>query len=115
VRVKKTALSSCRPTGRRAPHPADRASAPLALAALESRARQGEIIVRYEEETWGWRCALPRRGWWRRAQRSRRPTRPLSPSHIKRAEARNRQTWPPDRPWSRLTSGVWLSVIGAVQ
>jgi transposase len=54
-------------------------------------------------------------GWWRRAQRPRLPTRPLSPSHIKREESRKRQAWLQYRSWSRVTSGVLLSVIGAVQ
>jgi hypothetical protein len=54
-------------------------------------------------------------GWWRRAQRARLPTRPLSPSHIKREEAHKRQAWTQYRAWSRITSGVLLSVMGAVQ
>jgi hypothetical protein len=115
VSVKKNALSYCRPTGRLDPNPADLAYAHLELAALEYRARQGEIILLYEDETWVWRFALPRLGWWRRAQRYRLPTRPLSPSQIKREEARKRQTWTQYRTWSRITSGVLLSVIGAVQ
>ena len=56
-----------------------------------------------------------RAGWWRRAQRVRLPTRPLSRSQIKRAEALKRQTWVRYRSWSRITSGVLLSVLGAVQ
>jgi hypothetical protein len=54
-------------------------------------------------------------GWWRRAQRYRLPTRPLSHTQIKRDEALKRQAWVQYRAWSRLTSGVLLSVIGAVQ
>jgi hypothetical protein len=69
----------------------------------------------YEDETILWRFALPRAGWWRTAQRSRLPTRPLSQSQIKREEALKRQTWLRYRSWSRITSGVLLSVIGAVQ
>jgi DDE superfamily endonuclease len=113
--VKNNALSYCRPTGRRDPNPADLAFAHLELAALEYRARQGEIILLYEDETIVWRFALPRRGWWRRAQRYRLSTRPLSPSHIKREEALKRQAWKGYRTWSRSTSGVVLNVIGAVQ
>jgi hypothetical protein len=113
--VKKNTLSYCRPTGRLDPSPADLAYGSLALAALESRARQGEIIVLYEDETILWRFALPRAGWWRRAQRYRLPTRPLSQSHIKREESLKRQTWLQYRSWRRITSGVLLSVIGAVQ
>ena len=60
---------------------------PTACRALEYRARRGEIILLYEDETILWCFALPRLGWWRRAQRYRLPTRPLSPSQIKRAEA----------------------------
>lgn len=41
--------------------------------------------------------------------------RPLSQSQIKRAEALKRQAWVQYRSWSRITSGVLLSVIGAVQ
>jgi hypothetical protein len=69
----------------------------------------------YEDETILWRLALPRAGWWRTAQRARVHTRPLSPSHIKRDESLKRQAWLPYRAWSRITSGVLLSVIGAVQ
>ena len=69
----------------------------------------------YADETILWRFALPRAGWWRKAQRARLPTRPLSQSQIKRAESLKRQAWLPYRSWSRITSGVVLSVIGAVQ
>jgi hypothetical protein len=69
----------------------------------------------YQDETVLWRCALPRRGWWRRRQRSRLPTRPVSQGHINAQERLKRQSWQQDRSWSRLTSGVWLDGIGAVQ
>ena len=69
----------------------------------------------YEDETILWRFALPRLGWWRRAQRYRLPTRPLSQSHMRREESLKRQTWVRYRSWSRVTSGVFLSVLGAVQ
>ena len=69
----------------------------------------------YEDETILWRFALPRLGWWRRAQRARLPTRPLSQSQSKREESLKRQAWVRSRSWSRITSGVLLSVIGAVQ
>jgi transposase len=69
----------------------------------------------YEDETVLWRFALPRLGWWRRAQRARLPIRPLSQNHIKREESLKRQAWLQHRSWSRITSGVLLSVIGAVQ
>ena len=95
--------------------PADLASASLDLAALEYQARHGKIILLYEDETILWRFALPRAGWWRKAQRARLPTRPLSQSQIKRDESLKRQTWLQYRSWSRITSGVLLSVIGAVQ
>lgn len=113
--VKKNALSYCRPTGRLEPDPADLDFARLDLAALEDRAHRGEIILLYEDETVLWRFALPRRGWWRRAQRYRLPTRPLSPSQIKREETLKRQAWKQYRSWSRITNGVLLNVIGAVQ
>ena len=113
--LKKNPLSYCRPTGRLNPAPADLAYGSLELAALEYRARRGEIILLYEEETIVWRFALPRLGWWRRAQRSRLPTRPLSQGQIKQQESGKRQTWLQYRAWSRITSGVLLSVIGAVQ
>jgi len=71
--------------------------------------------VLYEDETILWRFALPRAGWWRTAQRARLATRPLSPSQIKRDEALKRQAWLHYHAWSRITSGVLLSVIGAVQ
>ena len=69
----------------------------------------------YEDETIVWRFALPRLGWWRRAQRYRLPTRPLSQGQIKQQESHKRQTWGQYRSWSRITRGVLLSVIGAVQ
>ena len=112
--MKKKAVSYSRPTGRLAPHPAERAWASLALAARESRARRGALIVLYEDATSLWRFAWPRAGWWRKAQRSRLPTRPLSQSHINSEESRQRQAWGRYRSWSRLASGVLLSVIGAV-
>ena len=62
-----------------------------------------------------WRFALPRLGWWRRAQRYRLPTRPLSQGQITQQESHTRQTWVQYRSWSRITRGVLLSVIGAVQ
>ena len=113
--LKKNTLSYCRPTGRLNPTPADLAYGSLALAALEYRARRGEIILLYEDETILWRFALSRLGWWRRAQRYRLPTRPLSQGQIKQQESHKRQTWVQYRSWSRITSGVLLSVIGAVQ
>jgi len=71
--------------------------------------------VLYADETVLWRFALPRAGWWRTAQRARLPLRPLSPSQLKREESRKRHAWGQYRSWSRVPSGVWLSVIGAVQ
>ncbi len=68
-----------------------------------------------EDETILWRFALPRAGWWRKAQRCRLPTRPLRQSQIKRDESLKRQAWLQYRTWNRMTSGVLLSVIGAVQ
>jgi len=113
--VKKKDISYSRPTGRLNPHPADLAYASLELAALEYRARRGEIILLYEDETIVWRFALPRAGWWRKTQRTRLPLRPLSQSQIKREESLKRQAWLRYRRWSRMASGVLLSVIGAVQ
>jgi hypothetical protein len=71
--------------------------------------------VLYEGETIVWRFALPRAGWWRKAQRARLLTRPLSQTQIKREESLTRQAWVRSRSWSRVTRGVLLSVIGAVQ
>jgi hypothetical protein len=113
--VKNNTVTYCRPTGRLAPTPADLASGSVDLAALEYRARRGEIIVLYEEETILWRFALPRVGWGRKAPRARLLTRPLSQSQIKRDASLKRQAWLQYRSWSRITSGVWLSVMGAVQ
>src|ERR687883_1243912 len=73
------------------------------------------IILLYEDATVLWRFALPRAGWWHKAQRARLPTRPLSQSQIKRDESLKRQAWVRYRSWSRITSGVLLSVLGAVQ
>ena len=112
---RKKDISYSRPTRRLAPDPAELAWASLELAALEYRARRGEIILLYEDETVLWRFALPRAGWWRKAQRTRLPIRPLSQSQIKHEESLKRQAWMQYRSWSRITSGVLLSVIGAVQ
>src|SRR5919109_2869116 len=112
---RKKDVSYSRPTGQLAPAPAELAWASLELAALEYRARRGEIVLLYEDETIVWRFALPRLGWWRRTQRYRLPTRPLNQGQIKQEESRKRQTWGQSRAWSRITSGVLLSVIGAVQ
>jgi transposase len=71
--------------------------------------------VLYADETILWRFALPRAGWWRTAQRVRLPTRPLSQSQITREEALKRQAWLRYHSWSRITGGVLLSVLGAVQ
>ena len=76
--LKKNTLSYCRPLDGSIPRKADLAYGSLELAALEYRARRGEIILLYEDETIVCRFALPRLGWWRRAQRYRLPTRPLS-------------------------------------
>jgi hypothetical protein len=108
-------VSFYRPTGRLAPTPADLASGSRALAALEYQARRGEILVLSADETILWRCAVPRAGWWRPAQRARLATRPLSHSQSKREESLTRQAWVRSRSWSRLTSGVLLRVLGAVQ
>ena len=108
-------MSFYRPTGRLAPNLAALAYASVALAALEYQARRGEIILLYADETILWRFALPRLGWWRRTSRARLPTRPLSRSQIKREEALKRHTWGRSRSWGRITSGVLLNVIGAVQ
>ncbi len=69
----------------------------------------------YEDETILWRFALPRAGWWRTAPRARLLTRPLSHSQINREESLKRPAWVRSRSWSRITSGVFLRVIGAVQ
>ena len=108
-------MSFYRPTGRLEPAPADLAYGSLELAALEYQGRRGEIILLYEDETILWRFALLRAGWWRTAQRARIPTRPLSQSQINRDESLKRQAWRRYRSWSRITSGVLLSVLGAVQ
>jgi hypothetical protein len=108
-------LSCYRPTGRLEPAPADLAYGSLALAALAYHARHGEIIVLDEDETILGRFALPRAGWWRKAQRARLSTPPLSQSQSTREESLKRQAWVRYRSWSRVTSGVLLSVLGAVQ
>jgi transposase len=69
----------------------------------------------YADETILWRFALPRAGWWRKTPRVRLPIRPLSQSQIKREESLKRHAWLQYRAWRRITSGVLLSVIGAVQ
>jgi len=68
-----------------------------------------------EDETILWRFALLRAGWWRTAQRARLSTRPLNQTQSNREEALKRQAWRGERSWSRVTSGVLRSVLGAVQ
>ena len=87
----------------------------LDLAILHEQAHRREIILLYEDETVVWRFALPRRGWWRRGQRYRLPLRPLSAGQIKHQEALKRQVWKTYRTWSRISSGVLMHVIGALQ
>src|SRR5207245_8457708 len=99
--LEKNTVSYCRPTGRLDPAPADLAYGSLELAALEYRARRGDIILLYEDETILWRFALPRLGWWRRAQRPRLPIRPLSQSQIQRDESLKPQAGERDRSWRR--------------
>ena len=72
-------------------------------------------MLRYADATSLWRFAVPRAGWWRTAQRARLSTHPLSQSQIKREESLKRQAWVRYRSWNRVTSGVLLSVLGAVQ
>ena len=62
-----------------------------------------------------WRFALPRAGWWRKDQRYRLPLRPLSRHQINHQERLKRQAWKTHRSWSRIRTGVLLSVVGAVQ
>jgi transposase len=108
-------LSFYRPTGRLAPDPAALAYASVERAALEYQARRGEIILLYADETLVGRFGLPRAGWWRKAPRARLPLHPLSRSQIRREESLKRHAWERYRSGSRVTSGVLLSVIGAVQ
>ena len=108
-------MSYCRPSGRLEPDPTELVLAHLDLSLLHERARLGEIILLYEDETVLWRFALPRRGWWRRGRRYRLPLRPLSPSQIKRQKALKRQAWTTYRSWNRISSGLLLHVLGAVQ
>src|SRR5205823_15057685 len=103
----KKARRSDRPTGRRAP-------APAARAALAYLARWGARIVREPDAPSLGRVARPRAGWWRRAQRARLPLCPLRQRQRKREASLQRQAWGPSCAWSRLTSGVWLRVLGAV-
>src|SRR5262249_10773001 len=101
---------------RTTPGPGARAYTSVDLAALEYQARRGEFILRYADETILWHFALPRAGWWRRhAQRYLLPTRPLAGGQIKHEEALKRDAWRRYRSWNRITSGVLLSIIGAVQ
>jgi len=109
-------VSFYRPTGLLTPAPAALAYASVELAALEYQARRGELIWLYADETILWRFALPRAGWWhRQAQRSRLSTRPLTQRQLKREEPLKRDTWHRSHAWNRITSGVLLSIIGAVQ
>jgi hypothetical protein len=108
-------LSSRRPTGRLDPDPTALVLARHDLAILHEQAHRREIILLYEDEPVVWRFALPRRGWWRRGQRYRLPLRPLRAGPIKHQEALKRQTWKTYRPWSRISRGVLMQVIGAVQ
>jgi hypothetical protein len=57
----------------------------------QDRAHQGEIIVLSEDELMLCRLALPRAGWWRKAQRYRPPTRLLTQSQITAMRAAHAQ------------------------
>ena len=96
------------------PTPTALASASIELAALEYQARQGEIILLYEDETILWRFALPRAGWWRTAQRARLSTRPMSQSQSTRDEACKRHAWVALAPGAGSPAGC-CSVYWAVQ
>jgi hypothetical protein len=114
--LKKHAVRFYRPTGLLTPNPAALAYASIDLAALAYQARRGARILLYADETILWRFALPRAGWGhRQAPRYRLPTRPLRQRQSKREEALKREAWRRYRSWSRITSGVLLRRIGAVQ
>lgn len=113
--LKKKAIRYCRPTGRLAPNPAELAYGRLEVAALEYRAQRGELILLYADETVLWRLALPRAGWWHQTTRYRLPLRPLTRSQINRAEASKRHAWQQQQAWARITDGVLLTLMGAVQ
>jgi transposase len=115
LRIKKNTIRYCRPTGRLEPKLADLAYGRLELAALEYRAQRGEIILLYEDETVLWRFALPRAGWWHQPTRYRLPLRPLTRSQINHAEACKRHAWHQYHTWDRITDGVLLTLMGAVQ
>jgi hypothetical protein len=112
---KKNHVSSYRPTGRLEPAPAELADGSLELAARADQARRGAILGLSADDTLLWRCALPRAGWGRTAPRARLLTPPLRHSQSTRQERLTRQAWVRSRSWSRLTSGVFLRVLGAVQ
>ncbi len=97
------------------PDPDELACARDELAELQDQARQGQIILLYEDETLVWRFALPRAGWWRKDQRYRLPLHSLSRHQSNHQERLKRQVWKAHRSWSRIREGVLLSVIGAVQ
>ncbi len=67
------------------------------------------------EETLLRRGTLPWAGRWCTAQRARLPTRPLRQRQRTSHESRTRRAWGRHHTWSQITSGVWLSVSGAVQ
>jgi len=62
-----------------------------------------------------WRFALPRTGWWHQPTRYRLPLRPLTRSQLNRTEAGKRHAWQQHRSWGRITDGVFLTLMGAVQ
>ena len=98
--MNKKERSDSRPGGRLAPNPAELAWTSAALAALASRARRGELILLYADETILWRFALPRAGWGRKASRARLATRP-------RARARATARKPSNaRPGGRSAPGT---------
>jgi DDE superfamily endonuclease len=62
-----------------------------------------------------WRFALPRAGWWHQLTRYRLPLQPLTRSQINHAEAGKRHAWRQYHTWDRITDGVLLTLMGAVQ
>jgi predicted ATPase len=75
------------------------------------RARQGEIMLLSEAEIILWRFALPRAGWWRKAQRYRLPTRLLTQRQIQGEERRKRQARLWQRQGKRTKARVLLAPI----
>jgi putative transposase len=113
--LKKNGFSYYRPTIELGADQQELARARTEIDELKTRAKRGEIILLFEDETIVWRFALPRAGWWYKDKRYRINDLKDNRKNIKQQECEKRQQWKEHRSWSHITCGVLLCVIGTIQ